>query len=373
MEKIDELLGELEASLAKETKIELLEKCETNLRLLNSLMTQTSEKKKEVDDALEGKATESGLAEYFTNVSTEINTINEKFTELIELTKKLEADKAIKQFLIQKLNEIFTNISNEASRQFNLSTLETFDEFAANLKTEMEKNLIDRIEKELFSLQTELGKFQKIYDMVEPQFSSIRQSINNMTQQYQDQLASIHLESEIIQDLFPKINDATQTLNNNYDALQSEVGNTLLTIQQTPLQLLSDLRAAIDSYKEKARDEMVKENIRMKAELDNVNKELEKVSVDFQHLSKAKDQKIEMREVLALCMTLLVEVFGAQPHSKLLYLLHGQKADMDRETLTKASGISGAMVRKALADLDAAKLVKYDVVTSKVKLLKRIY
>ncbi len=115
------------------------------------------------------------------------------------------------------------------------------------------------------------------------------------------------------------------------------------------------------------------ENVNMKAELNHVSKELEKVASEFASLSKKESKKIEMREILALSMTLLTEVFGAQPHSKLLFLLHGEKADWTRADLVKASGISAAAIRKALADLDAAKLVKYDVETSTVELLKRLY
>ncbi len=120
-------------------------------------------------------------------------------------------------------------------------------------------------------------------------------------------------------------------------------------------------------------DKIKDENTKMKAELDHVSKELEKVSKDFQDLTKKSATKIEMREILALSMTLLTEVFAAQPHSKLLFLLHGPKVNWSRQDLVNASGISAAMIRKALADLDAAKLVEYDVETGSVKLLKRIY
>ncbi|MFX1298712.1 MAG: hypothetical protein ACFFD2_28115 [Promethearchaeota archaeon] len=120
-------------------------------------------------------------------------------------------------------------------------------------------------------------------------------------------------------------------------------------------------------------DKLREENTKMKLDLEHISKELEKVSKEFQTLSKKDAKKIEMREILALSMTLLTEVFGAQPHSKLLFLLHGEKVEWTRQDLMKASGIAGAAVRKALADLDAAKLVKYDVETSVVELLKRIY
>ncbi|NVM04513.1 MAG: hypothetical protein HWN67_19475 [Candidatus Helarchaeota archaeon] len=103
-----------------------------------------------------------------------------------------------------------------------------------------------------------------------------------------------------------------------------------------------------------------------------ISRELQKMSKDFQGMAKIKGEKIKLREVLALSMTLLTEVFGAQPHSKILFLLHGVE-EMTRDALTKASGISPAAIRHALADLNAAKLVEYDVEKETGKLLKRIY
>ncbi|MFX1453360.1 MAG: hypothetical protein ACFFCM_21175 [Promethearchaeota archaeon] len=103
-----------------------------------------------------------------------------------------------------------------------------------------------------------------------------------------------------------------------------------------------------------------------------ISRELHKMSKDFQSMAKVKGEKIKLREVLALSMTLLTEVFGAQPHSKVLFLLHGVE-EMTRDSLTKASGISPAAIRHALADLNNAKLVEYDVEKETAKLLKRIY
>ena len=137
---------------------------------------------------------------------------------------------------------------------------------------------------------------------------------------------------------------------------------------------LDDLKN-VSTYFDTFKEEYLKikeENVKMKAELEHVSTQLEKVSKDFEHLSKKKGEKIDMREVLALSMTLLTEVFGAQPHSKILFLLHGV-SEMNRDALTKASGISPATVRKALADLNAAKLLDYNVELETVKLLKRIY
>ncbi|MFX1295024.1 MAG: hypothetical protein ACFFD2_09265 [Promethearchaeota archaeon] len=176
---------------------------------------------------------------------------------------------------------------------------------------------------------------------------------------------------ETLKDDYANFDSKIQQIENDKAELKKEK-----TLIETKLEEISKkLNNSTSAYDDLIIEnkELKEDNKRMKSDLSLVSKELEKVSKDFEHLSKTKDKTIDMREVLALSMTLLVEVFGAQPHSKLLYLLHGQKSDMERSDLAKASGISPAMVRKALADLNAAKLVDYNVETGHVKLIKRIY
>ncbi|NVM54999.1 MAG: hypothetical protein HWN66_14940 [Candidatus Helarchaeota archaeon] len=390
MEKLNELISNYEKNLTQAVKIDGLEKFEGDLNSLNMAVDQISERKKRAAEAIEGIETDFSIEEYVTSVSDEISKINETFTNIMDLTKKLETDEALKQFLFQKLDQIFEDITEETSHVFNLSALEIFNNIVGDLKTKMEQNIINRVEKELYSIKTGLGEFKKISGMMDPQFSSIYKSISGMKEKFENQLKAITLKGEIVEKGLPKVDELTKQIIQDYIRIQNDIVTKLSNLQQAPVKILKTLRDDLTVYEAQVLTDQYKgqselkmsyeeiqtlkqENIAMKAELDNVSKELEKVTVDFEHLAKAKDQKIEMREVLALVMTLLVEVFGAQPHSKLLFLLHGQKVEMDRTSLMKASGISGAMVRKALADLDAAKLVDYDVESQSVKLLKRIY
>ncbi len=427
MEKINEIIGELEASLKTEVKVNSLENLKSNLISLNMLIKQTIEKGRVAAAKIEGSAKGVSLEEYFKNFEAEISSINEKFAGIIDLTKKLETDEALKHFLIQKIQTIFKGIEEGAGRAFNLSTLELFDEMMEELRGTMEEKLIAGIRRELFSIKTSFGEFEKIYGVMDNQFSGVYSAIANMKQNFQSRMEAIQIESEIVKDVFPKITSIAQTLAQDYDTIQKEVGGKGTGVSRGPLQLLNRLKIGLnalekesssqqnilkveqlkkqsqlevdqvklktelevslkrieelemlnkDSKKlvnEKARLEQ--ENAKMKSDLDKVSQELGKVTGEFEHLMKDQEgqkREIEMTGVLALVMTLLVEVFGAQPHSKLLFLLHGQKSEMNRTALIKASGISGAMVRKALADLDGAKLVKYDVETETVTLLKRI-
>ncbi|MHA1267150.1 MAG: hypothetical protein ACTSRS_18060 [Candidatus Helarchaeota archaeon] len=410
MERITELISNFEALMRKEVKIESLEKLQADLATLDKVMKELAEKTKAAITS-DSEGAIISFEAYFKNISEEVNQIQTKFSNLINLTKQMETDTAIKQFLLTKINTIFDNILNQGSRNFNLSTYEIFKEFLQEIKSTMEEDLMERVEKELFSIKTGLGEFEKVYEVAGQQFSGIQKYLEDMKQRYQNQFESIRLKTELIEQMFPTISQVFSTLNQDNTTLQNEVEHKLTILREAPVQLLNDLRVELDKYQkdvliqqiqlqaskealesdleatskklqesEKVTEmsqqeikKMQEEHAKMKAELEYLSKQLESVTKEFTTLSQEKDRQIEMREVVALVMTLLVEVFGAQPHSKLLFLLHGQKEEMDRSALIKASGIGGAIVRKALADLAAAKLVKYDVESGAVSLLKRIY
>ena len=427
MEKINSILGEIETALKSEVKFDVLEGIRGNLISLNMLIKQTIEKGRAAVGPVAGKGADTSIEAYFKQFEEEISGVNKKFTGIIDLTKKLETDEALKQFLIKKIESIFGGIAEGAGRAFNLSTLEIFDEMMEELRGTMEQKLIAGIRKELFSIKTNLGEFEKIYGVMEEQFSGIYGAIANMKQKFQNQMKAIRVESEIVKSVFPKITELAGSLAQDYEKSRKELGDAMITLRRTPLELLNKLKPALASleiqsssqqnilkveqlrkqgeleveqvkiktelemaYKRieelemlskdsnkflKDKEQLLSENQKMRAELDEVSRHLEKVTGEFEHLAKTtgeEDKKIEMTGVLALVMTLLVEVFGAQPHSKLLFLLHGQQSEMNRTSLIKASGISGAMVRKALADLDSANLIKYDVETETATLLKRI-
>ncbi|MHA1276647.1 MAG: hypothetical protein ACTSRC_16015 [Candidatus Helarchaeota archaeon] len=407
MEKINEIFKQFEEDLKKDIGIGSLEKFKIDLDSMNELIIQISEKKKEITGIDDKTESDVSFEAYLESISGDVNKIYEKFGNLIQLTKSMETDVALKEFLGQKFDEIFNAMSKAASKQFNLSNFEIFTDMANELKGEMEEKLTGRIDEELFTIKDGFGEVQKIYEIVDNQFSSIQQFISNISKKYQNQLGTM----KIIEKNISSLNTIFKQLMQDNEVIKKELDEHLSDLRQHQLKLLTDIRTEVDTYANTVATEksqlkkeqqklmisveelskqleisgtesqsfieqikkMKQENVEMKAELDKVSEELDKVTAEFDVLSKEKNRKVERTEILALLMTLLVEVFGAQPHSKILFLLHGQKGEMDRNEIMKASGIAGAVVRHALADLNSAKLVDYDVVSGRVKLLKRIY
>jgi Mn-dependent DtxR family transcriptional regulator len=66
------------------------------------------------------------------------------------------------------------------------------------------------------------------------------------------------------------------------------------------------------------------------------------------------------------------EIYQTKPHVRIIYVLHGDREEMNRKDIAAATGIGGAIVLNALYELDKAKIIKYDENTGMAKLVKRI-
>ena len=95
----------------------------------------------------------------------------------------------------------------------------------------------------------------------------------------------------------------------------------------------------------------------------NIVKEFEEKEFDFD----------DVKAMLSIFSVLLEKIFQGQPHARILYTLHGGASEMSREKLKKTTGISGAMVLRAVHELAREGLVEFDEDTDNVKLTVRIY
>lgn len=283
MEKIKEIISEFEMALHQKIEIEILETYKTNLNSLVESFNHISEKKKGITEQMEGKFTGISFEEFVKNTDTEIGGVTEKFAKVIDLTKKLETDTAIKQFLGQKINDIFQVITEGANRTFNLSALEIFDEMMGDLRGDMEQKLISGIEKELFSVKTSFGEFEKVYEVMEQQFSGINQAMTGMKENYQNLVKLLTMTSEIIGKDFVKITDAFKILNKDFDNIQQEIETKLTSATQKYSELMENLKSGIESYLEsekqssgEEKEQLLKENQTLKLELEGVKHFLEK-------------------------------------------------------------------------------------------------
>jgi len=135
---------------------------------------------------------------------------------------------------------------------------------------------------------------------------------------------------------------------------------------------LNEKEAALQDREEKLNNANLE---RQQLEFDYIGLETEfkKVSELFSELSGKQESSVSIKELLGIYIALLEKVFTGKPHAKILYLLHGDKAEMTREELTKATGFSAAIVRHSISELHRADLIKFDEDEGKARLVNRIY
>ncbi len=153
------------------------------------------------------------------------------------------------------------------------------------------------------------------------------------------------------------------------------VKNTIVSMENNLKNMQDELtkkEVAIKDREEKLNQANLE---RQQIEFDYIGLEAEfkKVSELFSELSGQQESSVSIKELLSIYIALLEKVFTGKPHAKILYLLHGDKTEMTREELTKATGFSPAIVRHSISELHRADLVQLDEDRGIAKLVNRIY
>lgn len=105
----------------------------------------------------------------------------------------------------------------------------------------------------------------------------------------------------------------------------------------------------------------------------SLESELKKISDLYSEMSSQQEVSLDVKQLLGIYIALLEKVFEGKPHAKILYLLHGDKSEMTRQELTKATGFTPAIVLHSLHELNRADLISYDEEQAKAILVNRIF
>ena len=151
----------------------------------------------------------------------------------------------------------------------------------------------------------------------------------------------------------------------------------MLKDTETKLQSLTEEVEQLksDTSKDEELAVITKERDELKAELDDINSKLSRVSELYQEASAEADklkEKVDVSDLLAVYIMLIETVFYGKPHAQILYTLHNTKTAISRKNLAQSTGIMPAAVLKSIHDLQNAGLVSYDEEAQEVVLTKEI-
>ena len=119
--------------------------------------------------------------------------------------------------------------------------------------------------------------------------------------------------------------------------------------------------------------ELTGEQLRLLDEYKNLKIELKKFAKIAQDQEESEFNFERIKALLSITMLLIEEIWQGQPHYRILMTLHGDKEEMSREEIKNTTGISGAMVLRAVHELSNIKILEYNEDTSMVKLKRRLF
>jgi len=161
-----------------------------------------------------------------------------------------------------------------------------------------------------------------------------------------------------------KFEDATKMLEEEKRALEHEK----LELEQVKNKLQEE-----KEEKEQKIGELTSEQLRLLDEYKNLKIELKKFMKIAQDQEESEYNFERIKALLSITMLLIQEIWQGQPHYRILLTLHGDKEEMTREEIKNTTGISGAMVLRAVHELANIDVLQYDEEKSLVKLKRRLF
>jgi chromosome segregation ATPase len=176
--------------------------------------------------------------------------------------------------------------------------------------------------------------------------------------------AQLSHDKELLQKEKEQLEQATNMLEKDKNNLEREK------------QLLETEKQKLEKEKEEKEQkigELTSEQLRLLDEYKNLKVELKKFMKIAQDQEESEFNFERIKALLSITMLLIQEIWQGQPHYRILLTLHGEREEMTREQLKNTTGISGAMVLRAIHELVKIDLVEYDEERSLVKLKKRLF
>ena len=211
------------------------------------------------------------------------------------------------------------------------------------------------------------------------------EAVKNIFTQFSDVLKTAKNELITLEKDKSLLSNDKQKLEGEKDQLEEEktkLEYVKKKLEQDKIQLKQDKKKLEEETKqlEKEKQERDQKIGTLTEEQMKLLDEYEKLKVELKKFAKIAEEQEEsefnfdrIKALLSIYMVLLEEIWQGQPHFRILLTLHGDKEEMSREEIKTTTGISGAMVLRAIHELANVHLLEYDEDKGFVKLKKRMF
>ncbi|TFG17762.1 MAG: hypothetical protein EU531_02390 [Promethearchaeota archaeon] len=216
-----------------------------------------------------------------------------------------------------------------------------------------DKNTLNVIDGTLRSVEENFKKFIEVLETAKNELIVL-----------ENDKAQLSHDKELLESEKEQLEQATIMLEKDKASLESQK------------QLLETEKQKLEKEKEEKEEkigELTSEQLRLLDEYKNLKIELKKFMKIAQDQEESEFNFERIKALLSITMLLIQEIWQGQPHYRILLTLHGEREEMTREQLKNTTGISGAMVLRAIHELVKIDLVEYDEERSLVKLKKRLF
>jgi len=225
-------------------------------------------------------------------------------------------------------------------------------------------------------LSTDKEKIAEQFDELKEKTLSILEEIGKL----QSETEELRNSKRVVEEKSWASDEKITKLDAELEEKSSKIGTLESSLEEAKneLESLKEESASTTAGKDEKINAIIKERDELRAEMDQINSQLAKVSELYRETTAEKDklaEKVDVSDLLAIYITLIENIFGGKPHARVLYTLHNAKTAITRKNLISSTGIMPTAVTKAIHDLRNADLVKFDEETAEqeVTLIKDIF
>jgi predicted nucleic acid-binding Zn-ribbon protein len=363
MEKIRQKMAATEASLKKEITIDVLEKSEDIIQEFEETVDEISKLSGKGDTSARGKELSSNFVEEFDQF---FETINKKFRGVVSSARQLESEKSPRDFVVPKLHEIFSKIAED-----NIYGISVYNEIVNDLKVRMELELIDIIEKQLYGIRDSFGEVKKISGYMQQEFSSIQKVFSDIKEKYQEKFNSIGKDTELLDDIIPKLNTFARKLPSTFEAIQKALETELSAVRNTALTMLDDMKQEISlllqGY-EGTINSLEADKKTLEANWEQLSRELANKDNLIEEMQTSKSELFTDHEALIKDIEIKDERIKALEDE--ITTLNAQKEALSKELETKSSRI--ATLETDVSELESTKTAIKEELDAKINTIETL-
>jgi hypothetical protein len=216
-----------------------------------------------------------------------------------------------------------------------------------------EKNTLEVIEGTLKSVEDNFKQFIEVLETAKNELIILEKDKTKLSQ-----------DKNLLEREKDQLEEATKMLEAEKKALEQEKRE--LEAEKKKLELEKE-------EKEQKIGELTGEQLHLLDEYKNLKIELKKFMKIAQDQEESEYNFERIKALLSITMLLIQEIWQGQPHYRILLTLHGDKEEMTRDEIKNTTGISGAMVLRAVHELVNIDVLEYNEEKSLVKLKRRLF